>query len=148
MKINLPSSPLARMKAQAGLFSAVFGLALFVLGAAPEWIGLDRSSVVGFVQIAVFLVGLGFITLGGFSSLDTLRKGAPRSIAADIGIRLISTGYVFAVFTGMADVFGFGSEHIPVAVPYFGILQTVGVLTGQILIGVGFILMIPFEQKK
>lgn len=148
MKINLPSSPLARLKAQAGLISAVFGLALFILGAAPEWLGLDRSSVVGFVQIAVFLIGLGFITLGGFSSLDTLRRGAPRSIAADIGIRLMSTGYVFAVFTGMADVFGFGSEHMPITVPYFGILQTAGVLVGQILIGVGFILMIPFDKNQ
>ncbi len=148
MKTSLTSLPLIRFKAQVGLISAVLGLALFILGAAPEWVGLDRSSVVGFVQIAVFLIGLGFITIGGFASLDTLRKGAPRSIAADIGIRLMSTGYVLAVFTGMADVFGFGSEHIPVAVPYFGFLQTVGVLTGQILIGVGFILMIPFEQKK
>ena len=31
------------------------GLFLFVIGTKPDWFGWDRSPVVGFVQIAVFL---------------------------------------------------------------------------------------------
>lgn len=147
MKNKIPTSPLERPRVRLSLAGAVIGLAIFILGAAPEWIGLDRSPVIGFVQIAVLLFGLGIIVISGYASLDTLRRGAPRTLAADIGIRLMSTGFVIAVFTGMADVFGFGSEHIPVAVPYFGILQTVGVLFGEFLIGLGFLLMIPFDRK-
>ena len=35
------------------------------------------------------------------------------TIAADIGIRMVATGYVIAVFCGMADVFGFGTQLRP-----------------------------------
>ncbi len=147
MKKKLTKPLFARARVRLGLTSAVVGLVVFILGAAPEWVGLDRSPVVGFVQIAVFLIGLGLISLGGFFSLDALRDGAPRSIAADIGIRLLSTGYVISIFTGMADVFGFGSEHFGVTVPYFGILQTIGVLVSEVVIGVGFLLLIPYGKS-
>jgi hypothetical protein len=63
---------------------------------------------------------------------------------ADIGMRLISTGYVIAVFTGMADVFGMGSQPLP-GVPYFGPWQSAGVLIGQIMIAIGFLMMIPYH---
>ncbi len=148
MRNKISRNPLTRNRARVGLVTTFFGLAVFILGAAPQWVGLDRSSVVGFVQISVFLIGLGFISLGGFISLDTLRRGKPRTISADIGLRLVSTGYVIAIFTGLADVFGFGSEHMPAVVPYFGFLQTLGVLFGEFLVGLGFLLTIPFSARK
>ncbi|NOY97951.1 MAG: hypothetical protein GXP40_01945 [Chloroflexi bacterium] len=130
-----------------GLFATIFGMLIFVLGAKPEWFGLDRSPVVGFVQIAVFLVGLAVICLGGYIGLAALWGAGERSIAADIGLRLVSTGYVLAVFSGMADVFGMGTQPLP-DVPFFGPLQATGVEIGQMLIAVGFLLMIPYQRRR
>ncbi len=134
----------ARLRVRVGVGVTLFGLFVFLVGAKPGWFGWDRSPVVGFVQIAVFLVGLGFICVGGYTGLLALWKGQQRSIAADIGTRLVSTGYVVAVFAGMADVFGMGS-HLRPAVPYFGPLQAAGVLIAETTIALGFLLLIPFH---
>jgi hypothetical protein len=90
----------SRLRVRAGLFITLFGLFVFIVGAKPGWLGLDRSEVVGFVQIAVFLVGLALICFGGYITLLALWKGKQRTIAADIGLRLVSTGYVIAAFAG------------------------------------------------
>ncbi len=126
-----------------GMIVTVVGFLVFVLGADPGVYGLDRSPPVGFLQIAVFLIGLAIICAGGYITLMTLWRGRERSIPADIGLRLVSTGYVIAVASGMADVFGFGTQPLP-AVPYFGPWQETGVLIGEAVIGLGFLLMIPF----
>jgi hypothetical protein len=123
------------------------GLLIFVIGAKPDWFGWDRSAVVGFVQIAVFLAGLAIICLGGYIGLLTLWWGYERTIVADIGSRLVATGYVIAVFAGLADIFGMGSQSFP-QVPYFGPWQSSGVLIGQGIIALGFLLFIPFSFPK
>lgn len=120
---------------------------MFLLGARPGIYGLDRSPVVGFVQIAVFLVGLAIICIGGYLSLMALWKNQRPSIAADIGLRLVCTGYLISVFSGMADVFGFGSHVLPNPV-YFGEWQAAGVMIGQAVIGIGFLLLLPFQNSK
>ncbi len=130
-----------------GLMVSVVGFLVFVLGADPGLYGLDRSPPVGFVQIAVFLIGLAIICVGGYITLMTLWEGRERSIAADIGLRLVSTGYVIAVASGMADIFGFGTQPLP-AVPYFGPWQETGVLIGEAVIGLGFLLMLPFSPPR
>jgi len=137
------SSSFSRIRLSLDLIAV--GLFIFTLGAKPNWFGLDRSPVVGFVQIAVFLVGLGILCAGGYLGLLSLWRSAQRSIAADIGMRLVSTGYITAVFAGMADVFGLGSHPLP-NVPYFGPWQASGVLIGQSIIAVGFLLMIPYRR--
>ena len=137
--------PLSRMRIRTGLFITLTGFFIFIVGAKPDWLGWDRSPVVGFVQIAVFLVGLAIICLGGYIGLLALWGGGQRSIAADIGLRLVSTGYVISVFAGMADVFGMGTHPLP-NVPYFGPVQATGVVLGEIVIGVGFLLLIPYRQ--
>ncbi len=146
LSANTQLSPVepSRTRIRVGLVTTFIGLFVFTVGAKPGWFGWDRSPVVGFVQIAVFLIGLAIICLGGYISLLALWKGAPRTIAADIGLRLVSTGYVIAVFAGMADVFGMGSQPPP-QVPYFGPWQATGVLIGQIIIAVGFLLLIPYS---
>ena len=131
---------------QLGLLITIIGFIIFSLGAKPEWFGLDRSPVVGFVQIAVFLVGLGVICMGGYIGLVALWGDAERSIAADIGLRLVATGYVMAIFTGMADVFGMGTQPLP-DVPFFGPLQATGMEIGQGMIALGFLMTIPFRKK-
>jgi hypothetical protein len=139
------SRPLSRMRIRSGLVITLMGLFVFIVGAKPDWLGWDRSPVVGFVQIAVFLVGLAIICMGGYIGLLALWGGQQRTIAADIGLRLVSTGYVISVFAGMADVFGMGTHPLP-DVPYFGPVQATGVVLGEIVIAVGFLLLIPYRK--
>lgn len=141
------SKPLPRLRIRTGLVITLFGFFVFIVGAKPDWLGWDRSPVVGFVQIAVFLVGLAIICLGGYIGLLALWGGDQRTIAADIGLRLVSTGYVIAVFAGMADIFGMGAHPLP-DVPYFGPVQATGVVLGEIVIAVGFLLLIPYSKAE
>jgi hypothetical protein len=129
-----------------GLGFTFLGLFLFILGANPALFGQDRSSVFGFIQISVFLIGLGLICLGGFITLNTLWNGSQKSISADIGLRLVSTGVVIAVASGFADIIGFGTQTSP-AIPYFGQWQTIGVIIGECFMIVGFLMMIPVTDR-
>ncbi len=133
-------------RSRNGIIVTLLGLLIFVIGAKPDWLGLDRSPVVGFVQIGVFLVGLAIICIGGYISLAAQWRNGQRSILADIGLRLVATGYVVCVFAGMADVFGMGSHPLPDVVPFFGVWQARGVEIGQSLIALGFLLMIPYHH--
>ena len=134
-------------KIRFGLIILLIGYLIFLLGVIPGLFGLDRSPVMGFVQIAVFLVGLAMICLGGYICLNSLWNGMEKTIAAEIGFRLVSTGYVIAVISGMADVFGFGTHTFP-KVPYFGPLQGIGVIVAESIVVIGFILLIPLKQNE
>jgi hypothetical protein len=137
----------SRWRIRFGLVVTLLGFLIFIFGAKPSLFGLDRSPVVGFVQISVFLVGLATICIGGYISLLAYWKNGGRTIPAEIGSRLVATGYVIAVFSGMADVFGFGSQPPPY-VPFFGPWQATGVQIGEALIAVGFLLLIPCRRQK
>lgn len=139
-RVEDSSSP----RAQVSMLTTFVGLFIFVVGTKPSLFLWDRSPVVGFVQIAVFLAGLALICLGGYMGLHMLWWGIERTITSDIGSRLVSTGYVIAVFAGLADVFGMGTQPFP-AIPHFGPWQASGVLIGQGVIALGFLLMIPFR---
>jgi hypothetical protein len=143
--IDTPTRPLRfwRRRARVGLILTLAGFLVFLFGARPSMFGLDRSPIIGFIQIAVFLVGLAVICIGGYISLTSLWRERPTSIAADIGLRMVATGYVIAVFAGMADIFGFGSHPLP-KLPFFGAWQALGVEIGQAFIAIGFILLLPF----
>lgn len=125
----------------------LIGFMIFLIGAAPDLFGLDRSPVIGFVQIAVFLFGLAIICLGGFVCMNGLWGNQPKTIIADIGLRLVSTGFVIAVISGMADIFGFGTQISP-EIPYYGPWQAMGVLFGEMIIILGFIFQIPFGAAQ
>jgi hypothetical protein len=139
-----PGFRISYLRVRLSVITLGLGLFIFLVGAKPDWFGWDRSSVVGFIQIAVFLVGLGLICLGGFVGLTALWGNEQRTIIADIGLRLIGTGYVISIFTGLADVFGMGAQPLP-NIPYFGPWQSAGVLVGQIVIAIGFLMMIPYH---
>ncbi len=145
--VAVTTRPYSRRRVRTGLSLTLFGFAVFLLGARPGIFGFDRSPIIGFVQIAVFLVGLAFICLGGYLSMMALWKHQKSSIAVDFGLRLVCTGYVISVFSGMADVFGFGSHPLP-GVPFFGPWQARGVILGEAVIAVGFLLLIPFSQPE
>jgi hypothetical protein len=142
-----PEMITSRGRIRSGFVLTFLGLLVFLIGARPALFGLDRSPVVGFIQIAVFLVGLAMICLGGYISLNTYWRNGDKTIVADIGLRLVSTGYVIAAFAGMADVFGFGGQPWP-NVPFFGIWQATGVEIGQAVIAIGFLMMLPFRRNR
>ena len=140
-----PAIRLSHLRIRFSLICVALGLLVFLIGAKPSWFGWDRSPVVGFVQIAFFLIGLSMICGGGYVGLSALWGNEQRTILADIGLRLVGTGYVIAVFAGMADVFGMGSQPLP-NVPFFGPWQAGGVLIGASIIAIGFLMVIPYES--
>ncbi|GAP15412.1 hypothetical protein LARV_03198 [Longilinea arvoryzae] len=142
---TIPQRPYSRRRIRTGLMITLVGLLIFLVGARPSIFGLDRSPVIGFVQIAVFLIGLALICIGGYLSMMALWKKQQPSIAADLGLRLVCTGYVVAVFAGMADIFGLGSHPLP-GLPFFGQWQARGVEVGQAIIAIGFLMLIPFKK--
>jgi len=133
-----------KFRIRLGIATMAVGLLVFLIGAMPDMFGLDRSPVIGFVQIAVFLFGLAIICLGGFISMNSLWNSHRKTILADIGLRLVATGFLIAVISGMADVFGFGTQLFP-QIPYYGPRQAAGVLFGEIIIIIGFVCQIPFN---
>lgn len=147
METTKPRNGINHLRVRIGLTITILGLLIYILGADPAIFGLDRSPVTGFVQIAVFLVGLGIMCMGGYITLNALWNGMPKSIAADIGLRLVSTGFVIAVASGMADVFGFGNHPFP-NIPYFGPVQAIGVMIGEGVIALGFLMIIPYPRKN
>ena len=138
--------PPSRTKIRFGLILTLLGFFVLIIGSKPAWFGWDRSTTVGFIQVAVLLVGLGILCLGGYIGLLALWKGRERTIAADIGMRLVATGYVVSVFAGMADLFGMGTQAIP-SEAFFGPLQSRGIVAGQVIIAIGFLMMMPFKPK-
>ncbi|MEP0806791.1 MAG: hypothetical protein HRF47_15025 [Chloroflexota bacterium] len=141
---GVSDSRISYLRIRFSLVMIFFGFFVFTVGAKPGWYGWDRSPVVGFIQISVFLIGLAMICIGGYTGLIALWGKEPRSIVADIGMRLVGTGFVISVFTGMADVFGMGSHLSPMR-PYFGPWQSGGVVIGQVVIAIGFLMMIPYH---
>ncbi|MCX7609857.1 MAG: hypothetical protein N2049_11670 [Anaerolineales bacterium] len=137
----------SRGRSWLSLFITLFGLLVFLIGIRPGFFGLDRSPVMGFIQIATFTIGLGIISIGGYFGLTGFWKTRNRTIAADIGSRLVATGYVIVVFAAMADIFGFGTQIRP-QLPHFGPLQAIGVEIGQVIILIGFLLLIPYGHSK
>jgi hypothetical protein len=147
MTVTLPRTANGHLRIRLGLIITLLGFLVFLLGADPGIFNLDRSPVIGFVQIAVFLIGLAIICVGGYICMNGLWSNMPKSIAADIGQRLVATGYMVAVASGMADLLGFGS-HLDPNQAYFGPWQMRGVLLGEIMIAVGFLMMIPFQRQR
>jgi hypothetical protein len=143
-KLNaLPPYPKVRMR--FAIYAILGGFLIFLLGAKPQLFGLDRSPVVGFIQILVMLIGIGIVCLAGYVLVHALWRRTIPSITADIGARFVSTGYVIALFSGMADVFGIGSQAFPM-VPFFGVWQARGMEIGLGFIAIGFVMMFPYQK--
>lgn len=150
MKNNLSKSNqrFSKTRVNIGLALTIMGFLIFLLGADPDMFGLDRSVYIGFVQTATFSTGLAILCLGGFLSFKACQlQDRIQSLAQDIGVRLVATGYLVSLISGMADVFGFGTQSWP-ALPFFGPRQAAGVIVGEIIIAIGFILYMPFFSTK
>lgn len=145
----MTAAPLTKKQAMAarGLMTIVLiGLFIFMIGIYPNIIGMDRSPVVGFVQIGVWLLGLGILLLGSTMTVKVIRNGHPNSLRSEVGLRLIATGYVFAVAASFADFLGIGSHALP-GISY-GPLQVTGLVLGVLVSLFGVILYWPGKGSK
>jgi hypothetical protein len=141
-KLKLP-----RRRIQFGLIVSVGGFLVLLIGLRPDLFLLDRSPVLGFIQISVMLVGLAIMCIGGYISVSSLWYGRKRSIASELGVRVISTGFIIAVFSGFADIFGLGSHPYPEFVPYFGEWQARGFQIAEGFIALGILMMLPYARS-
>ncbi len=124
----------------------LIGLFIFAIGVEPDLIGMDRSPVVGFVQVGVWLTGLAILLLGAYATVRVVRNHRPNSLLADIGLRLIATGYVVSATASLADFIGLGAQRIPNV--SFGPIQIIGLLVGVLLCLLGLVLYWPTREKQ
>lgn len=143
----MPNRKLTRFHAfwiRIWLTAVLVGSFLFLLGINPDLIGMDRSPVVGFIQVGVWLFGLVLVLIGGYASIRIVRNGRPNSLRAEVGERLVATGYVVAAAASLADFIGIGSDTIPELT--FGPIQIIGLSAGLFLCFLGLILYWPWKR--
>jgi hypothetical protein len=135
----------ARVKQVQRTLSLIFfvvGIGLCLIAISIDYIGLDLTPGFGAIQMLQLLLGVSCLTLSGFLYLRTLRQpDAPKSLQADIGIRLAATGLVFMYVAGFADLLGIGTHVNPsFPRPFVGPLQLIGLFLGAISIIAGMLL--------
>jgi uncharacterized membrane protein len=122
------------------------GFMIFAIGIEPDLIGMNRSETVGFVQVEVWLVGLAILLGSAYASVRVVRNSRRMSLRADIGVRLIATGYVVATAASLADFIGLGAQELPYVT--FGPIQVLGLATGVTLSLIGLLLYWPRVPKS
>ncbi len=145
----MPLSPLRPRQVRWARYwmTLVFiGFMIFVIGIEPDLIGMNRSKTVGFVQVEVWLVGLAILLTSAYASVRVVRNSRPMSLRADIGVRLIATGYVVAGAASLADFIGLGAQELPYVT--FGPIQVIGLATGVTLSLIGLLLYWPRAPKS
>jgi len=120
----------------------ILGTALAFLSLAGDRIGIDITPGFGVIQMVEFLLGLTLLTIAAFLTIQSRRRrNVPRSLQADIGIRLAATGLVFAYVAGFSDLLGIGTHVAPeFERPFVGPLQFGGLVVGILSILVGALL--------
>lgn len=137
---EVPPPNLGRL-ARFGVALIVAGFFTFVIGIFPDIIRLNLTPGIGVIQILVFLVGIGFMALGGYIyTYATRQRARQRRLRHEVGVRLMATGYVLCIVSATADLIGIGSHNLPDGEPYFGLWQSGGVLFGVLIIVFGLFL--------
>ena len=132
----------ARIRNVSLLILLFLGIILCTMSLGAELIGIDLTPGFGMVQMFQLLLGITFLTITAFIYLKQLRPtGTPRSLQADIGVRLAATGLVFAYVTGLSDLLGIGTHVEPsFERPFVGPLQLGGLTLGVLSIIIGLLL--------
>lgn len=120
----------------------VVGSLFVVLSLAADVVGLDLTPGFGVVQMVPLLVGISCLTLVAFVVVHDRRPhNVPRSLQADIAIRLAATGLVFLYVSGLSDLIGIGTHQQPsFERPFVGPLQLGGIGLGLLSILIGLYL--------
>lgn len=120
----------------------VLGIVLVIGALVADPIGLDLTPGFGVLQTLAFLVGITLLTIAIYLYLLEMRPlASPRSLQADIGIRLSLTGLVLSYVTGFADLIRIGTHVQPeFERPFIGPLQFGGLALGLLVLVAGMIL--------
>lgn len=124
------------------VFLGVLGVGFIAFSLSVEQIGWGQTAGFGIVQVLFFLMGISALTLSAYLLLRSLRpKDAPQSLQADVSVRLIGSGLVFAYISGFSDLLQIGT-HLPSPTEraYFGPWQFTGVTIGIVAILTGLYL--------
>ena len=141
-----PLAPRQIRWARRWMTIVLLGLFIFIIGVQPDILGLNRSQTVGFVQIGVWLTGLAILLVAAYATVRVIRNGKETSLRADIGVRLLATGYVVAAVASLADFIGVGAQQMPFIT--FGPVQVIGLVTGVVLSLIGVIFYWPRRRRK
>lgn len=132
-----------QIRHRIGWLLLVLGLLLSIIALAAEPLGLDLTPGFGMIQMFQLLLGITCLALTTFIYLYGLRpEDAPRSLQADISLRIVVTGVFFMYVCGLSDLVGIGT-HIQAndfERPFIGPLQFWGIILSLGLVIVGFIL--------
>lgn len=128
--------------AQFGITLGALGAVLTFMGLFPGVTGLEPASGIGVVQIFVILIGFALLITGALIYVKfTFYTYHSANLAQQIGIRLALTGLLFAAITGLADIFGFGSNlRSGGSEPIFGFLQALGIIGSFAMASLGVLL--------
>jgi hypothetical protein len=139
-----------RLEIIFSLILAVIGIVLSLISLGAEILGLDLTPGFGMVQMFQLLLGLTLLTIAGYLRIHSLRsRDAPRSLQADVGIRLGATGLVFAYVSGLSDLIGIGTHVVPsFGRPFVGPLQLGGLLVGVIMITIGMLMYMTSRGSR
>ncbi|MBN1265802.1 MAG: hypothetical protein JXA25_09935 [Anaerolineales bacterium] len=144
MKVNRnPKIMLRRIR--TWMLVSLLGLIFFLIGINPGLFELNRSQVIGFLQIGLWCTGLSLFMLGAYSMIRIYRNGLSNTLLSDVGVRLASTGLVLAIAASYADFLGIGSHSRSVLL--FGPLQVIGLTVGIIISLIGLVLYWPWKRK-
>lgn len=118
------------------------GTLLLVLSLAADSLGLNLTPGFGVIQMVPLLLGITCFTLAAFITLQGRRPlNSPRSLQADVGIRLAATGLIFLYVSGLSDLIGIGTHNQPeFERPFVGPLQLGGMGLGLLSILIGLYL--------
>jgi uncharacterized membrane protein YidH (DUF202 family) len=118
------------------------GLAIVLVSLGADLLRLDLNPGFGILQVFLLTTGISALTLSGFLAIWRRRpNNAPRSLQADIGVRVALTGLVFVYVAGFADLARVGTHTQPrFERPYTGPLQSVGIGLGVLTICIGLLL--------
>lgn len=132
-----------RVQNWVGFSLLIIGVLFAGISLTADLLGLDFTPGFGMVQMFQLLLALTSLTVAGFVFLRQRKpENAPRSLQADIGLRLAATGLVFCYISGLSDLIGIGTHVAANSFerPYVGPLQVGGLGLGVISILAGMFL--------
>ncbi len=136
------SNRVLRVRRAVMLALSVLGVVLIAVAAAAERLDLGLTPGFGVLQTFFFMLGITSLTVAVYLYLATLRPpDAPRSLQADIGLRLSLTGLVLCYVSGFADLIRIGTHVQPeFERPFIGPLQLGGLALVLLTLLLGMLL--------
>ncbi len=144
------SSKAARVRSAVIVVLTLIGLSLIVVAVTVELLNLNLTPGFGVLQTLLFLVGITALTIAAYLWMNAARPAdTPRSLQADIGLRLSLTGLVFSYVAGFADLIRIGTHVQPdFDRPYIGPLQLGGLVFGLLVLIGGMALFYTSRGKR